>query len=90
MLPDQAQSGPGIGPPWSGDFAVAGFPKREAGKYKWRSEARARFQAKIYFHPTGSAVGDPTPVHPVFPALFAFFGGDSSGFYSLNGPKLPA
>jgi hypothetical protein len=57
---------------------------------KWRSEARARFQAKIYFYLTGAAVGNPAPVHPVFPALFAFFCGDSSGVYSLNGPELPA
>jgi hypothetical protein len=47
-------------------------------------------QAKIYFYLIGEAVGERAPVHPVFPALFAFFCGDSSGFYSLSGLKLPA
>jgi hypothetical protein len=60
---------------------------------KWRSEARAHLQAlpaKIYFYLTRAAVGEHASVHPVFPALFAFFCGNSSGFYSLSDPKLPA
>jgi carbon starvation protein CstA len=45
---------------------------------------------KIYFYLTGAAAGKHASVHPVFPALFAFFCGNSSGFYSLSDPKLPA